>query len=136
MFISVSPLEIAQAYDEKRTILLTSETKYRYGFQDTICITALLSEELIRRYIRFSDEIPPEFHEPITLKLINHCKYSQKLFNSPITTHFWSVDGIHEWLRTGRFPEYTDDAYTPFEPADRLKAAETPLKQIHTRTAC
>lgn len=96
---------------------LQDDTSSEYSFQMTPCMTALLSEDFLKKYI--IPELPERqtFIRHFILHIRNTYEHRQKRNLVLI----FSLEGVKEFLDTGLLEEYPSDIYLPPEPEDRLQ---------------
>lgn len=87
-----------------------------YSFQMTPCFTPFLTQRFMEKYI--APGVPNrEFF------IENFRKYVQELTScneQDNITYIFSLKGILKFMKTGRIGEYPDNAYLPFDKADRI----------------
>lgn len=96
---------------------LRDDTSSEYSFQMTPCMTDLLSEDFLEKYI--IPELPERqtFIQHFLLHIQNTYERHQKRNLILI----FSLEGVKEFLDTGLLEEYPSDIYLPPKPEDRLK---------------
>lgn len=95
---------------------LTSTSAPVYSFQMTPCMTAFLTPELIERYIV---SYLPERSTFIEM-LEDYISALKKTHQTGAITLFFSLEGLLNFMNTGRIGEYPDEVYSPFTQEDRI----------------
>lgn len=96
---------------------LKDDTSCEYSFQMTPCMTDLLSEDLLEKYI--TPELPGR--QTFIRHFLLHIRDTYERHQKRNLIRIFSLEGVKEFLDTGLLEEYPSDIYLPFEPEDRLK---------------
>lgn len=107
---------------------ISTESGKEYLFQMTPCMTGLLSEDFLRKYIR--TDVPQR--ELFIQNLLSHIKKVNQRHRKETVIHIFSEDGVEEFLKTGILEEYPSDIYQVPEPVDRLTLVRKFIDECRT----
>lgn len=95
---------------------IVSEQGTEYFFQMIPCMTHLLTEEFLKKYLH--PDLPEK--DLFIRNVLNHISDLEQRLEEKTVINIFSEDGIEEFLRTGIFEEYPRDIYLRPTLEDRL----------------
>ena len=107
---------------------LRDDTSVEYSFQMTPCMTDLLTEEFLEKYI--ISELPAR--QSFIHNLMLHVTNTHERHQNRNLILIFSLEGIREFLETGLLEEYPSDIYLPPRPEDRLKLIKRFADECHS----
>lgn len=87
-----------------------------YSFQMEPCITAFLTEDILKK--RLSSE--SSSRNKLIEVILEHSQYAHKMLKEKNVCYIFSADGIKYFLETGLISEYPSDLYSPLLPDERI----------------
>lgn len=95
---------------------ISSSPGTEYLFQMTPCMTHLLTEDFLKKYL--VADLPGK--DIIIQNLLEHINQLKQGVKEKTIINIFSEEGVEEFLQTGNFEEYPKDIYLPPAPEDRL----------------
>ena len=114
--------KIDSASEQLRYIqeFIAEDSSAEYSFQMTPCMTCLLTDEFLEKYV--NPDLPSR--EQFIRHLKEHIKITYNRYQTAGQTIIFSEEGLADFLDTGRIEEYPADIYSRPLEEDRLKLVE------------
>lgn len=116
---TLGPIDLIERIPEPPVTDMT-----QYGFQMSPCVTPYITMDIIKKYV-----LPdlPNRDEAIAM-FDMRIQQIRQFYMSKNIVHYFSLDGVKEFLKTGRFHEVPGNIYSPISYGERINILKQFIK--------